>query len=51
MVLTGYKNVFIRGADILDGALRKVSEVLAGGIFHDVCVGAVVESDEDIQEN
>lgn len=49
--LTCDKNIFIGGSNELHGFLAEECHVLVDGVVGDVFVGAVVEGDEDVQED
>ena len=47
----GYEDVFVGGADELHGFEGEEGHVFVGGVVGDVGVGAVVEGDEDVEED
>lgn len=47
----GDEDVFVRGADELHRLLREEGHVFVDGVVGDVGVGAVVEGDEDVEED
>ena len=47
----GDEDVFVRGADELQGFLGEEGHVFVDGVVGDVGVGGVVEGDEDVEED
>lgn len=48
---TGYEDIFVWGADELHGFVGEESHVFIDGVVGDVGVGAVIEGDEDVEED